>query len=121
MKIILPDKEYFSIGEVSKITQLPAYVLRYWETEFNSLRPQRRDSNHRKYTKDDIEKILEIKELLREKKYTIEGAKKIISSQRRKKKESLQMPLEFFSNIASVELLKETKKTLQELLRTLKG
>lgn len=121
MRIILPDKEFFSIGEVSKITQTPPYVLRYWETEFNSLRPLRRDSNHRKYTRTDIEKILEIRELLYDKKYTIEGARKLISIQRRKKKpEEGQIPLEFSGDTAAKGLLKETRKALQEILKILK-
>jgi len=118
MNIILPDKEYFSIGEVSKITQLPAYVIRYWETEFNSLRPQRRESGHRKFTKKDIEHILEIKDLLYNQKYTIEGAKRYISRQRKNKIEQLKFELKESQD--AIALLKETKKVLQEILKILK-
>lgn len=118
--MILPDKEYFSIGEVSKIAQLQTYVLRYWESEFNALRPQRRDSNHRKYTKKDIEKVFEIKELLYEKKFTIEGARKLLSSQKKKKEDGQQLAFELSGNAAAVDLLKDTKKALQEILKLLK-
>ncbi|MFN3966873.1 MAG: MerR family transcriptional regulator, partial [Endomicrobiia bacterium] len=115
MNIILPDKEYFSIGEVSKITQLPAYVIRYWETEFPTLKPQRRDSGHRKFTKKDIEHILEIKDLLYTQKYTIEGAKKFLSSQRKNKQNQLNFELK--ESTEAIALLRETKKTLEEILR----
>jgi len=120
MRMILPDKEFFSIGEVAKLTQLPAYVLRYWETEFNALRPLRRDSKHRKYTKKEIEQILEIKELLYDKKYTIEGARKILSPQRKKKSDGAQLQMELDHGAAASELIRETKKTLQEIYKLLK-
>lgn len=69
-----PQKLYFSIGEVSKITQLPPYVLRFWEKKFPSLRPQKSRGGHRRYQKKDIELILKLKDLLYNKKFTIEGA-----------------------------------------------
>lgn len=71
----IPDKLYFIIGEVSKIVELPTYVLRFWETEFSRLKPKRTSSGRRLYTKRDIELILEIKYLLHEKKFTIQGAR----------------------------------------------
>lgn len=117
MTIILPDKDYFSIGETAKITQIPQYVLRYWEKEFNVLHPQRRNSGHRKYSREDINLILKIKDLLYNKKYTIQGAKKVISAERQKKESQLKFELKE-SSIA-VELLKETKKTIQEILKLL--
>ena len=73
-QIELPDKFYFKIGEVSKITGLPSHVLRFWEAEFRKIRPQRTDAGQRSYTKKDIELILEIKHLLYDRKYTIAGA-----------------------------------------------
>ncbi len=73
------QKLYYSISEVSKITEVEDYVLRYWETEFDGLKPQKNRSGNRAYTNQDIQLILVIKELIREKKYTIEGAKKILS------------------------------------------
>lgn len=72
-------KLYYSISEVSKLTDLEQYILRYWETEFDQLKPQKNRAGNRIYTNKDIKLILKIKNLLREEKYTIEGAKKIIS------------------------------------------
>jgi DNA-binding transcriptional MerR regulator len=73
-------KLYYSISEVSKITDLEQYVLRYWETEFEQLKPAKNLSGNRIYTNKDIKLILHIKKLLREEKYTIEGAKKLLKS-----------------------------------------
>ena len=77
-QIKIPDKFYFKIGEVSKIVGLPSHVLRFWETEFKRIKPRRTESGQRSYTKKDIEIILEIKHLLHEKKFTIDGARKYI-------------------------------------------
>ncbi len=71
-------KLYYSISEVSKLTSLEQYILRYWETEFDQLNPSKNRAGNRIYTNKDIKLIIEIKTLLREKKYTIEGAKKIL-------------------------------------------
>ena len=72
-------KLYYSISEVSKLTDLEQYILRYWETEFDQLKPSKNRAGNRIYTNKDIKMILLIKKLLREEKYTIEGAKKILS------------------------------------------
>lgn len=71
-------KLYYSISEVSKLTNLEQYILRYWETEFEQLAPSKNRAGNRIYTNKDIKLILEIKTLLRDEKYTIEGAKKIL-------------------------------------------
>ena len=80
MKDLSIKKLYYSISEVSKITDVEQYVLRYWETEFEQLKPQKNRAGNRIYTNKDIQTILLIKNLLREKKYTIEGAKNIIAT-----------------------------------------
>ena len=80
MKDLSIKKLYYSISEVSKITEVEQYVLRYWETEFEILKPQKNRAGNRIYTNKDIQIILQIKTLLREKKYTIEGAKKILNN-----------------------------------------
>ncbi|MCL4546967.1 MAG: MerR family transcriptional regulator [Bacteroidetes bacterium] len=72
-------KLYYSISEVSKLTGLEQYILRYWETEFEQLKPGKNRAGNRIYTNKDIKLILQIKRLLREEKYTIEGAKKILT------------------------------------------
>ncbi|MFA6469102.1 MAG: MerR family transcriptional regulator [Bacteroidota bacterium] len=78
MKSIGIKKLYYSISEVSKITDLEQYVLRYWESEFEQLKPQKNRAGNRVYTNKDIKLILHIKKLLREERYTIEGAKQVL-------------------------------------------
>jgi DNA-binding transcriptional MerR regulator len=73
-------KLYYSISEVSKITSLEQYVLRYWETEFEQLKPSKNRAGNRIYTNREIKTILYIKKLLREERYTIEGAKQVLQS-----------------------------------------
>lgn len=80
MKNFSMKKLYYSISEVSRITDLEQYVLRYWETEFEQLKPAKNSSGNRIYTNKDIKLILLIKKLLKEEKYTIEGAKKILKN-----------------------------------------
>ncbi|MBI3195372.1 MAG: MerR family transcriptional regulator [Ignavibacteriae bacterium] len=78
MKQTRIKKLYYSISEVSKITALEQYVLRYWETEFEQLNPSKNRAGNRIYTNRDIKLILEIKRLLRDERYTIEGAKHVL-------------------------------------------
>lgn len=68
-------KLYYSIGEVSKITDLKQYVLRYWETEFTQLNPNKNKAGNRIYRQKDIDLILIVKDLLYKRKFTIEGAR----------------------------------------------
>ena len=79
----IPDKLYFKIGEVSQISGLPSHVLRFWESEFKKIKPRRTASGQRSYTQKDVAMILEIKHLLYEKKFTIEGARKYLNSRTR--------------------------------------
>lgn len=72
----IPNKLYFRIGDVSRIAGVKPYVLRYWETEFPSIGPKKSGSNHRLYRRKDVELILDIKRLLYQERYTIEGARK---------------------------------------------
>jgi len=76
----LPDKLYFKIGEVAKLVGVKPYVLRYWETEFPAIRPGKTRSKHRLYRRRDVEALLEIKRLLHNERYTIEGAKRRLKS-----------------------------------------
>ena len=91
MRDLSIKKLYYSISEVSKITDIEQYVLRYWETEFEQLTPQKNRAGNRIYTNKDIRLILYIKELLREKKYTIEGAKKILEDYEQDKKPIIEV------------------------------
>ena len=71
-------KLYYSIGEVSDLTNLKAYVLRYWETEFSQLKPPKNRAGNRTYRQKDIDLIMQVKNLLYNEKYTIDGARSIL-------------------------------------------
>jgi DNA-binding transcriptional MerR regulator len=101
------DKRYFRIGEVSRIVGVEPYVLRYWESEFPQIRPQRADTNQRTYQKKDLEAILEVKRLLYEEKLTIEGA-------RRRLKQGVSK-----NGVSQDQILKELKESLREILKVL--
>ena len=80
MSMIKPKvkKLYYSIGEVSELTGLKSYVLRYWETEFSQLKPPKNRAGNRTYRQKDIDLLLDIKDLLYNKKYTIDGARSVL-------------------------------------------
>ena len=112
-------KLYYSIGEVSKITELKAYVLRYWETEFKQLKPPKNRAGNRTYRQSDIDLILYIKDLLYTKKYTIEGARYQLAAEKEGKKED---PVEKVHQAAparkeTILKIKQELETLLELLR----
>ena len=88
----LPDKLYFKVGEVSKIAGVPAYVLRFWETEFRNIHPKRTETGQRLYRKKDIEQVLAIKQLLYDKRYTIQGAKQYLKSRTTENKKKPRRP-----------------------------
>jgi DNA-binding transcriptional MerR regulator len=90
--IKIPDKMFFRIGDVSSITGVKPYVLRYWESEFKSLRPVKNRAGQRVYRRKDVNLILEIKRLLYEQKFTIAGAKKKIEENRKGRIEPAQAP-----------------------------
>jgi len=76
-----PGKLYYRIGEVSAITGVPSYVLRFWEGEFPSIKPRRTESGQRLYRPADVERIRVIKDLLHRQKYTIQGARRFLKQQ----------------------------------------
>jgi DNA-binding transcriptional MerR regulator len=80
----IPNKLYFRIGEVAKLAGIKPYVLRFWETEFPGLGPKKSGTGHRLYRRKDVELVLEIKRLLYEKRYTIEGARKTLTGRSKK-------------------------------------
>ncbi|HEV2177794.1 MAG TPA: MerR family transcriptional regulator [Terriglobia bacterium] len=82
-EVFIPDKLYFRIGEVSELTHTKAYVLRYWETEFPALKPSKGATGQRLYRRRDVETVLEIKRLLYEQGFTIEGARKKLAQDSR--------------------------------------
>ncbi len=111
MNSSIPEKKYFKIGEVSNISGLQPHVLRFWESEFNSILPRKDSGNQRLYTRKDVESIFEIKKLLYEEKYTIPGARKKLGERRRKtsSKETGQ------STDDMKQHLMECKKELEEI------
>lgn len=76
MSLEIPDKLYYKIGEVAKFTGIKTHVLRYWETEFSAIRPNKSRSNQRLYRRQDVELILRLKDLLYNQGFTIAGARK---------------------------------------------
>ena len=80
-RVEFPDKLYFKIGEVTRLTGVKQHVLRYWESEFPAIRPQKSKSNQRLYRRADVEAILAIKHLLYDRKFTIEGARRHIKDE----------------------------------------
>ena len=76
----IPDKLFFRIGEVSQLVGVEPYVLRYWESEFPGLSPKKSNTGQRMFRRKDVEMLLNIKELLYDKKFTIEGARKALKS-----------------------------------------
>ena len=77
----IPDKLYFKIGEVARITGVQPYILRYWESEFSVLQPKKSGTGQRLYRKKDIQTVLKIKHLLYDQKFTIAGAKRRLLSE----------------------------------------
>ena len=108
-------KLYYSIKEVSELTSLKPYVLRYWESEFPSLKPSKNKAGNRTYKKNDINVILEIKKLLYDKKFTIKGAIEELKSGHITKSDSVKMSNKDISVL--VEIRNELKSILNELNR----
>jgi len=86
-EVEIPDKLYFRIGEVSRMLRTKPFVLRYWETEFPTLKPEKGRSGHRLYRRKDVETVVQIRRLLYDEGYTIEGARKRIAELSRKRAE----------------------------------
>ena len=107
-------KAYYSIGEVCDLTGLKPHVLRYWESQFNSLHPSKNSAGNRVYRPEEIELVLLVKKLLYEKKYTIEGANQRIQEMRGD--EELE---EEKGHLAEPEFLHAIKDDLRELLEIL--
>ena len=109
----LEQQDYFSIGDVKRITGVPEYSVRYWESEFGLIRPVRLPSGHRRYSKADVYTILKIKDLIYKHKLTLEGAKKQLSKyQFATSSDKLSAPRK-----TDVKLLSEIKETLADLLK----
>jgi DNA-binding transcriptional MerR regulator len=123
----IPDKLYFRIGEVAKLCQVQAYVLRFWESEFPQLKPNKSGTGQRLYRKRDVEMALQVKRLLHEEGYTIAGARHVLQSEGREAKKAdapqTDLPLKVDSaprNVSKNEMrLQRLRAELKELLNLL--
>ena len=109
----IPDKTYFKIGEAARICAVKPHVLRYWETEFRSLRPQKSRSQQRIYRRKDLEHLLRIRHLLYEERFTIEGARSRLRELGHDEGPAPERPAPLIDR----EALKKLKQGLVELLR----
>lgn len=99
----IPDKLYFTIGEVSELCQLKTHVLRYWEKEFSQLSPSKRRGNRRYYQRKDILMVRQIRDLLYEQGYTIEGARSKLATEN------------ISATLPVTELIRDLEQVLKEL------
>jgi DNA-binding transcriptional MerR regulator len=110
---VIPDKPYFKIGEVARLCAVKPYVLRYWETEFRSLRLQKTTSKQRLYKRKDVELLLKIRHLLYDERFTIEGARARLRELGHDEGAAPPVP----PPAVDVEMLKKLKQGLVELAR----
>lgn len=116
-EVVIPDKLYFRIGEVSRLCRLPSYVLRFWETEFPQLKPTKSNTGQRMYRRPDVENVLRIKKLLYEDGFTIAGARQHLRGESRKK----QSALPFTPPPGNLAQIKQVRQGLKDILGMLSG
>ncbi len=116
---LFPEKLFYKIGEASRIVGVEPYVLRYWETEFPSLRPRKSKSGQRVYTRRDLDLILDIKLLLYEQKYTIDGARKRLGSVPNEEEPGIAADDRLDSRGDAKRVIAHVRERLRELLRNL--
>lgn len=114
----IPDKLYFKIGEVSELLGVEPYVLRYWESEFPGLSPKKSGTGHRLYRRKDVELLLRIKHLLKEKRFTIEGARQSLQSEAKPSKP--RAPKRVQQELFAEDPLPEIRRELADILTILK-
>ena len=114
---VIPDKLYFRIGEVSKLCKLPAYVLRFWESEFPQLKPVKSSTGQRMYRQRDVESVLRIKKLLYDEGFTIAGARQHLRAESKPAQQQSGLP---FPKRGRSDDLKKVRQGLQEILVILK-
>ena len=107
----IPDKSYFKIGEVARLVGVKPFVLRYWETEFDRLRPDKSKTGQRSYSRSDVALLAEIKHLLYDRRFTIEGARKRLR----------RTPADEADPGPGKDVLRKVARELQELLRLVEG
>lgn len=121
----LPDKLFFKIGEVSRLVGVEPYVLRYWESEFRTIRPRKSRGGQRLYRRADVETLLRVKTLLRDEGFTVAGARKRLALERagKERPEELAVDVEAAAGVAAerrAEAHEETIRALREDLLALR-
>jgi len=109
-----PDKEYFTVQEAARLAQLPTHTLRYWESRFGALRPARRPGGHRRYTREDVALLLEIKDLVQRRKLTVAGARRALLDKRRGAGPDATRPSA--EGGGALKLLRELKKEIKMIV-----
>ncbi len=112
----MAEKTYFTISDAARKAQLPEYTIRYWELKFRLLRPLRLSSGHRRYTQADIDALLQIKDLVFVKGYSLDGARKALAARRRQKKAAHAAAA---SAAAKGDLLDGIRQELRQLIKEL--
>ena len=118
--VFIPEKLYFRIGEVSRLTHTKSYVLRYWETEFPMLRPGKSSTGHRLYRRRDVEIVCEIRRLLYSQGFTIEGARKKLAGEVAVQHAGKQKQLFQSGKTGAAVGLRSVRRELQGILELLK-
>jgi DNA-binding transcriptional MerR regulator len=113
--VIIPDKLYFRIGEVARLCRLPAYVLRFWESEFPQLKPVKSSTGQRMYRRRDVESVLRIKKLLYEDGFTIAGARGQLKEEIKSERNQSALPFPMRSAINVAHLQHELREILHIL------
>jgi DNA-binding transcriptional MerR regulator len=112
----IPDKLYFRIGEVASLCQVPAYVLRFWESEFPQLRPNKGGTGQRLYRRRDVEMALRVRTLLKEEGYTIPGARAVLKAEFRQKEPQLSLIADPAPRPAQLRKLRDELASLAAML-----
>ena len=117
-EIVIPDKLYFRIGDVSELLKLPTYVLRFWETEFPQLKPTKSTTGQRMYRRREVELALRIRTLLYDEGFTIPGARERLKMEAKPAKNQSALP---FPKSGDSGALKRVRAELQDILKMLSG
>ncbi len=112
---VIPEKFYFKIGEVSSLLGVKPYVVRFWESEFN-LTPSKNRSRHRVYKRQEVETLLEIKRLLYDERFTIEGAQKKLKNRLKERHKQLDLELKDNRYKTALKRLKEDLVKIRDIL-----
>jgi DNA-binding transcriptional MerR regulator len=115
----IPDKLYFRIGEVAKLCDVPAYVLRFWESEFPQLKPHKGGTGQRLYRRRDVEMAMRIKSLLYNEGYTIPGARQVFKSELKQREPQLALAIDGTPSSSNPRQLQKLQKDLRDLLTML--